>query len=163
MISLFFYGVDIGCILRLIDSRIIFLSCLVNEGFVETSYADRFCFLSERIESIDLKIDFEYSIDNMFTINVSDHLKEAIKNIQLKVDEIKNNIKRNNLNSSTLTSSYTKIIRNQEIRSDSVNEMTSLLTHARLNRQRLTHSFSVPNSDCYERKYNHIELDPSIP
>ena len=133
MCRISFFANTIGEIILLIENRIFDFKNLLSLGFESTQKADKYSVLNHRIYIIDNNLISEYSEKNLYYIDVSPVLKEAINVLDKRVKNLKNDIETNDIQVTMLTSSYVEIIRNRKIKRELQQEIDKMLAESKYN------------------------------
>jgi hypothetical protein len=133
MCRLSFFANTIGEIILLIENRVIDFKNLLSLGFESTLKADKYSVLNHRIYIIDNNLLSEYSEKNLYYIDVSFVLKDAINILDKHVNNLKNDIEKNDIQLTMLTSSYIEIIRNRKIKRELQEEINKMLNESKYN------------------------------
>ena len=123
------YAPTIGGIFSLMEKRLERFTSLIEDGFVDTNLADRFVDLELRVQQIDSCILPCSTRDNLFYIDVSYDLRQAVQDLRVKLEDLGDDLDNNNIhNVSTLN--YVKRIKNLHVRERYIKEMNELMKEA---------------------------------
>jgi hypothetical protein len=147
--TLFFTNATIGGVLSAMESRRVRLDDLKNTGFTNTYYANDYVFCSDQVESIDnntfIAIDYNFDRRTHYFCDVSLKLNVAIDELQAKMNEIKSNLVKFNLDIDSFTITYIGRLRAATFRQNYVDRMNRHLSYVNSKLGRSTESaFATP-------------------
>lgn len=145
MYSLLFNAPTINGIIVHMDNYVDRFENLLSKGFVSTADADRFITLEHEINCLTYNVKSQDNRrEDLFTVEVSEDLSQAIQDIRNKINELETYLKSRKTNKNILynTSDYVQHLQNLRTIDKLVKEKNELLAKVNLARRNIVSSSS---------------------